>query len=316
MIKPPTHWTIWIVSCLAALPSRFTSAANLETHEPVNLVGRMVTSANSSTVDQPQSPPNRFTPLPARPLFDDLLADPRWPRLSASWLIYLQNDQLENVSAISFGARIPFVNMDTSPPVENQQWQFEIQAAAFSIFDMDGQTTDLVNIDFTVAAAISWRKKNTACMARIFHQSSHLGDEFLLANPTVNRENLILNGLDLLYAFDYRQDYRLYGGTGYLFDTNPDSFDPWHIQYGFEYKAPRAFADRWVRPVVAFDCQHRQQTDWDLSFSLVAGVQLENPQHPVRQTRILLEYFKGNSPNGQFYPNTIETLGLGFHVHY
>jgi len=36
----------------------------------------------------------------------------------------------------------------------------------------------------------------------------------------------------------------------------------------------------------------------------------------TRHLQILLEYFKGRSPNGQFYKDTIEYLGLGAHFHF
>ena len=316
MIKSPSRWTIWIVFCLAVIPGRFTSAADSKNIGHIQ-VGRAMPATNTRVVDvDPPSQRNRFTPLPAGPLFDDLLADPRWPRLSASWLRYHQDDRFKNVGATSLGARIPFFNLDTAPLAGDKKWQFEVQAAAFSIFDMDGKSTDLINTDFQVAAALSWREGDTSAMTRIFHQSSHLGDEFLLANPAVKRMNLILNGVDVIYSLEYLDAYRLYGGTGFLFDTNPDSFDPWHIRYGLEYQSPRSFVAHWIRPIAAVDCQQGDETGWDLSLSLVGGVQLENPQRPIRQMRILLEYFNGNSPDGQFYPDTIEHLGVGLRVHY
>ena len=32
--------------------------------------------------------------------------------------------------------------------------------------------------------------------------------------------------------------------------------------------------------------------------------------------RVLLEYFRGRSPNGQFYRDKVEYLGLGVHFHF
>jgi len=44
-----------------------------------------------------------------------------------------------------------------------------------------------------------------------------------------------------------------------------------------------------------------------------AGIQFENPEILGRKLMLLLEYYNGKSPNGQFYESTIEYFGLGLH---
>ena len=36
----------------------------------------------------------------------------------------------------------------------------------------------------------------------------------------------------------------------------------------------------------------------------------------TRKLQILLEYFNGHSPNGQFYKNRAEYFGIGTHFHF
>ena len=51
--------------------------------------------------------------------------------------------------------------------------------------------------------------------------------------------------------------------------------------------------------------------------SLRAGVQLENPDFLTRKLQILVEYYNGSSPNGQFYArDDVEFIGLGLHFTY
>ena len=52
-----------------------------------------------------------------------------------------------------------------------------------------------------------------------------------------------------------------------------------------------------------------------MDFSLRAGIQLDGVL-ASRNLQILIEYFKGRSPNGQFYKEKIEYIGLGFHFHF
>jgi hypothetical protein len=72
-----------------------------------------------------------------------------------------------------------------------------------------------------------------------------------------------------------------------------------------------------LRPVAAVDLQYHEENDWDANVSVRAGFQFENPDFISRKLQILLEYYDGSSPNGQFYArDNVEYIGLGFHFFY
>jgi hypothetical protein len=50
--------------------------------------------------------------------------------------------------------------------------------------------------------------------------------------------------------------------------------------------------------------------------SLRTGLQFENLRIVDRKLQLLLEYYSGDSPNGQFYTTRIETIGIGLHVYF
>jgi hypothetical protein len=108
------------------------------------------------------------------------------------------------------------------------QWETGLQAGVFSIFDLDSSSFDLVNADYFVAALGSYGIGGFSGMARIFHQSSHLGDEFLLRElSSLNRLNVSYEGVDLKLSYDlFDRALRFYGGGGYLFDRDPSSLKP------------------------------------------------------------------------------------------
>jgi Protein of unknown function (DUF1207) len=56
-------------------------------------------------------------------------------------------------------------------------WEVGIQTGVFGLFDLDAPSTDLVDTDYLVGFP-AYRARNVSAMARFFHQSSHLGDEF------------------------------------------------------------------------------------------------------------------------------------------
>ena len=53
--------------------------------------------------------------------------------------------------------------------------------------------------------------------------------------------------------------------------------------------------------ILAADIKHPEETDWEPDISLRGGLQIEDPHDPDRRFQVLLEYFTGRSPTGQFY---------------
>lgn len=252
--------------------------------------------------------------LPRDLLFKSLLADPRWPHFSVSYQQYLQHSQLEGVGSATFGETFSFYRF-RGP--WNSQMEVGLQAGVFSIFDMGADSHDLVNADYYVALPLSLKKDNFSAMARIFHQSSHLGDEFLLSGQSEQRINLSYEGLDTILSYNLPLGFRIYGGGGYLFDRDPSDLKPWVAQSGLEFRSAEAWLGGSLRPIAAFDLQNFEESDWDANVSLHAGVQLENPDFLSRKLQILIEYYNGSSPNGQFYDrDPVEFIGLGFHFFY
>jgi hypothetical protein len=250
--------------------------------------------------------------LPSGRLFKPLWADPRWAHFSAAYQNYLADDELNDVGSVSFGESFGLLG---GPAGEGGRWQLDFQAAVFGIFDMNADSKDLVNADYWVGIPVSYRNGKFSTIARVFHQSSHLGDEFLLRRRDINRINLSYESIDLKGSYEFDNGFRVYGGAGYLFHREPADLDPWSTQIGLEYAFPMAILGDRLRPVAAVDLQNREENNWRADLSLRAGVQFENPVAASQQVQVMLEYFNGRSPNGQFYDRTVEYVGLGLHVY-
>ena len=249
--------------------------------------------------------------LPRDLLFASLLADPRWPHFSASYQSHLNNDRLEKVGSATFGETFSIYRIGGP---WGSLMEIGLHAGVFSIFNMDADSKDLINADYIVALPISIKKNNFSAMVKVFHQSSHLGDEYLLSNQDEERINLSYEGVDSLLSYHLPYGFRLYGGGGYLFDREPSEMEPWIAQGGVEFNSPGAWWNGALRPVAAVDVQSREESDWEADVSLRAGVQFENPEFLSRKLKLLLEYYKGRSPNGQFYLDEEEEFfGIGLH---
>ncbi|HEX6078155.1 MAG TPA: DUF1207 domain-containing protein [Methylomirabilota bacterium] len=250
--------------------------------------------------------------LPPGHLFQPLLADPRWPHFSAAYRYYFGDPDLKHVGAVSFGETIPIFRGNA--PGESQ-WEAGIQAGVFAVFLMDQPSKDLLNADYFAALYGAWRDGPVSAMGRLFHQSSHLGDEFLLRTRT-ERVNLTYESVDLKLSYDLPWGFRAYAGGGYLFDQEPSDLQPWSVQGGMEFRSPWAVASGQIRPVAALDIRSHEQNGWNVDVSLRGGIQLENVRLFERNLQLLLEYYHGNSPDGQFFKRRVEYLGLGAHFHF
>jgi hypothetical protein len=250
--------------------------------------------------------------LPRGRLFDALIADPRWPHFSASYQRYLNDDEVRNAGAVSFGETFGLLRGE-GPGKGN--WQFNFQAAVFGLFDLDAESNDLINADYWVGLPVSYRKGDFSALARVFHQSSHLGDEFILRSR-LDRVNLSYEGVDLRLSQNLGPGFRIYGGGGYLIHREPSDLKPWSTQAGVQYIAPYTLIDGLIRPVAGADFQNRQESGWRSDVSLKAGVRFESPEELSQTVQLMFEYFNGRNPNGQFYERTLEYLGVGAHVYF
>lgn len=249
--------------------------------------------------------------LPKGDLFGPLIADPRWPHFALVYQRFVNDRQLENVAAVSLGETFSVIRHDGRGV---GAWEVGLQAGVFSIFDIDAASLDLVNSDYMVAVPVTYRTGGFSALARVLHQSSHLGDEFLLRNR-VERVNLSFEALDVKLSYELTPWIRVYAGGGYMFRTSPRELEPWSTQLGLEARSPWTIFGGAFRPVAAVDVQHRAQNDWTTDLSVRAGIQFDNLPMFNRKLQLLLEYFHGRSPNGQFYRDDVEYLGLGLHLY-
>lgn len=253
------------------------------------------------------SPPASFlsrSPL----LFDPLLADPRWPHFSAAFQSY-HASEFESVGALSFGESFTFYR---APAFDDAAWEIGFQAAVFAIFDLEQESLDLVNADYLGGPVLAFREGPVSALLRLIHQSSHLGDEYLLRTD-IERINLSYETVDLLLSWHVLDGVRVYAGGGNIVHSETD-LDRWVLHAGAEYLAPPSFGA--ARPVAAVDVQSKQYTDWTADVSLRAGVQFQDENAPRGRVQLMVEYYRGSSPNGQFFVDDIEFVGLGLHFYF
>ena len=142
---------------------------------------------------------------------------------------------------------------------------------------------------------------------RAYHQSSHLGDEFLL-RFSPERVNLSYEAVSALLSWE-GEFWRFYGGGEYLLRKEPSDIDPVGLQWGIELRGPRTLPVG-GRFLAGLDCKSRQENHWNLSVSLKAGFEFDPGAPGGRSLRLLGLVYEGYSPHGQYYMDRIAFYGV------
>jgi AcrR family transcriptional regulator len=157
--------------------------------------------------------------FPAGDLFLPLLVGPKEPRFYAR-LLRTASDRLETtVASVAFGETFGLVRWPGGHPDEG--FQIGIDAAVFAQLDLQTESFDLVNADYLVGASAAIRRRSFSARAKVSHQSSHLGDEFLL-RTVPDRVNLSFEFIEVVAALD-AGGWRAYWGGSYVLRRDPPS---------------------------------------------------------------------------------------------
>lgn len=245
--------------------------------------------------------------LPEQVLFAPLIADPRQPRFSLSYQRYKISDQKFSAANVAFGEYFGLAADFLGLPGNSQ---IGLQGAVFALFNLDTPSSDLINADYWIGIPVTYRKGPWSFLARIYHQSSHLGDEFILGNPAVKRVNLSYEDVVALVSYEWEK-LRIYGGGGYIIHSEPELARK-HLQAGIEFVLPHAVQG--LDFITALDVQSSQELDWENNYSFQAGLQFKNPDN--RRVRLMFEHFDGHSPNGQFFRERLRYNGIGVYFRF
>ena len=164
---------------------------------------------------------------------------------------------------VSFGERMPvFTWYDINP--ERARYarglQVNIDAAAFMLLDFDSQSLGVIDTDFRIGGSLDFRPwwdgwEHLSLSIGFFHESTHLGDEYVLSAATIQgnappaanallpyRANPSYEALPVTLSFDYpfaanHLSVRAYAGGSAYFDSElPNEVYPSEWRAGAELR--------------------------------------------------------------------------------
>ena len=256
-----------------------------------------------------------YVPLPRGDVFCALIADPKATRSFASYQKGNEKDLASDIAAVGIADQFPFFRAAAGRAGNGVQ--FGVSGAVFAQFDLGAPSYDLINADYMIGLPLTFRAGPFSGRARVYHQSSHLGDELVLRPNAPPRENLSFESAELLLSLDISA-VRVYGGAEDFFHRDPVELADRLVHGGIELR-PRAsvnFGSLAVgRLVAAGDVKVVNDSTTRTAVSVRAGFEFGRPRDeetPSRRWSLLAEYYEGPSPYGQFHRTKVRLTGLGF----
>ncbi len=252
--------------------------------------------------------PYEWTLLPAGPIYKSYMAGVKESRLSAHLMkITDDNWMLDGTLGGRFGVMRWGRDSATGFLAEGVQW--DIEGSAQVRLDIP-EEVDVRSVDFRAGTQLTWSyADNPAHRSRFgyYHLSSHLGDEFLLKNPTYPRLNYAHDLLIFGHSYYFTPKLRVYGEVGWAFYHLVA--DPWEFQFGVEW-APTRATGFWGEPFLAVGCHLREEVNFGGSFVVQTGWAWVG-DIPGRTFRMGLHYHNGDSTQNSFYNNFEQQIGFG-----
>jgi hypothetical protein len=265
--------------------------------------------------------------LPDKDVFRPLLADQREPRFYADYRrIYFRGSSNMlaegrgneiNAALVAFGGAFGIWGL--RQPRGCDGLQVSLFGTVFAQFNLDTPSFDLLNADYLVGPELTLRSGRWSGRVRFYHQSSHLGDEFLLNYGIahgVQRQDLSFEIADALVSVEDKW-WRFYAGGGLvvLSSSTPDLIStPAFVQWGLELRGPGWQPWAWLRktrlrPVFGANFSSVQAIGWTPNVSLAGGLEWAS-LGGAHRARLLLEYQRAAMPFSQFFFERTQNFGV------
>jgi hypothetical protein len=237
--------------------------------------------------------------------FRSPVADPAEPRISVSRLNV--KGPAEEFQGARANIGYDFGLLQLHGPRADDGWRLGVFGSIESLFNLDLPGDALVNTDYRIGLPLSWRRGGFSARTRVYHQSSHLGDELILGGNAPRRINLSYEAVDALAAWEYG-GWRVYGGGSYAFSSSTELYEGGGAQFGFDFVGSRSVL-LGMRLTAGVDVKWLEATDWRSGTSVKVGTMVGRYSPDRRGLTFFLEYYDGPAPFGQFFVQDVKYYG-------
>ncbi len=247
--------------------------------------------------------------LPRGVIFRSFLAGPKESRLGVSWVY--RNDTNEWLMDGTIGGKIGLWRYGTRGSKDVEGFQLDFESAALLRMNWT-QELDMDGTDFRFGVPLTYQKGRWEWRFGFYHLSSHTGDEFLVRNNTLVRENYIRDSLLFSLGYFVTPDLRIYGEIDGAFHERAGA-DAWHFQFGFDYSP--VVCGGGGAPFLAVNALLREEVNYGGGLNVHAGWQWR-PSEYDHLLRLGVRYYNGESSQYSFFDDSEQLIGFGLWYDY
>jgi hypothetical protein len=247
--------------------------------------------------------------LPDGLIYHSYLAGVKEPRLGTVWN-YVKGYGWMWDSTL--GGRMGVLRYGTQDGVRPEGWQIDVEGAAFPELDLE-QDRNLAAVDFRAGVPLTYGFDRYQGKFGYYHLCSHVGDEYLLLFPALQRTNYTRDAIIWGNAYYLTDDLRIYGEASWAFHTWGDA-KPWEFQIGAEYSPVGHAGDLSGSPFLAVDAEFRQDVNYEATLVVQAGWQWRGVNNHLFRTGA--QFYTGKSEMLQFLYTNERKVGAGIWYDY
>ena len=249
--------------------------------------------------------------LPNGLLYKTYLAGEKEPRMQ--FVSYYDTKSKRKIWEAVLGGRAGLIRL-SDPSISNSDaFQLDLEGAVFARVLPDEPSAMLEGSDYRVGLYGTWKFDRLSYRAGYYHISSHVGDEYLMANPMFNRINYVRDSALAGTAYQLNDVSRIYGEIGYSLGVEGGA-KPLEFQFGGEY-APLPATQFTGAPFGAVNTHLREDFDFKGGVNVVAGWGWQG-EHSKRRLRLGLNYYNGPSLQYEFFDRWENLVGGGIWLDY
>lgn len=249
--------------------------------------------------------------LPNGLLYKTYIAGEKEPRMQL--VPYYDTKSERKIWEAVLGGRAGLIRL-SDPSISNSDaFQLDLEGAVFARVLPDEPSAMLEGSDYRVGLYGTWKFDRLSYRAGYYHISSHVGDEYLIANPLFNRINYVRDSALAGTAYQLNDVSRVYGEIGYALGVEGGA-KPLEFQFGGEY-APLPATQFTGAPFAAVNTHLREDFDFNGGVNVVAGWGWQGV-HSKRRLRLGLNYYNGPSLQYEFFDRWENLVGGGIWLDY
>ena len=249
--------------------------------------------------------------FPVSRLYSPIFLDPLECQTGGgSYFLFRKNEDLSLYSNVTLGFQKPVI----AKHGKVVSWEAGLGVAVFSQFDLikreDGSyLAGLLNNDYKLNGELNIRKENNIFRIRLFHVSSHLGDDYMLRtkDTVLNDKSVNYEQADLTWIISKGNNY-FYAGVGEIY-TKYVFRKRFSMQLGgyanlSEMKSMDIFASA--------NAKLFTENDFHPDIRLAAGMAFKKGKESF--IRIWAEYYSGSLPYSTINYGMIRWAGLAMAI--